>query len=230
MLLPVLVSAFVLRTIRPLFNAFPVLFVFIPLTDISGAVRVLVGAVPVGLVVQPLALVDVSVGVDEGAVAVGLVSLPLPVIFGAVLPHLLAVSVFHSVQELASIDGSVTEGDGAEGLAHSGNHFSVDSIAVVELAVLERDHPASARHAVRDHVVDASFCRLEEASSPSLAWVLTIAVGGVVVIRGVLVGVELLVLLHGVAHLVLADGVDSLFGRLSSGLLSEAHASTISHL
>ena len=67
---------------------------------------------------------------DQGAVTVRLVSLPLTIILGSVLPHLLAIAVLHSVEELSSVDCSVTKSQRTVGLSLVAvYHILGDSVA-----------------------------------------------------------------------------------------------------
>ena len=67
----------------------------------------LVSPVSVSLVILPLALINIAIGMNERALSISLVVLPLTIVLTAVLPHLLTVSILHTVQQLSGIDGTV---------------------------------------------------------------------------------------------------------------------------
>lgn len=130
MLFAVHVEAFVFCTVWPLLDAFAMLFVLIPLSDICGTISVFVGSMSVGLVIQPLTLIDIAISMDQCTLTVRLITLPLTIIFGTVLPHLLAITIFHTVQELSCINRTITESNWTVSLSLIVDHVIGDSIAL----------------------------------------------------------------------------------------------------
>ena len=64
--------------------------------------------------------------------AISLVSLPLSIIFRSVLPNLLTITVFHSVEELSCIDGSIAKSDGSISLPYVIiDHFFCNTVSVI---------------------------------------------------------------------------------------------------
>ena len=102
------VMTLVFGSVWPLFDSLSVLLILVPFSDVSSAISMLIGAMAVSFVVQPLTFINVPVSMDQSSVTVRLVSLPLAIILGSVLPHLLPVAVFHSIEELSCVNGSVT--------------------------------------------------------------------------------------------------------------------------
>jgi hypothetical protein len=85
-----------------------VLFVFVPLAVILGAVHVSVDALSAGLVILPHALVDVAVCVDQATTAVSHVILPVAFKLSAVWPDLDASSLPESfTRPLSLVDRAI---------------------------------------------------------------------------------------------------------------------------
>ena len=101
----------ILGTVRPIFFAFPILFVFCPITRVLRAVHVRVVAMPVGLVIQPSAKINIAIRMNEATASVGLVTKPVPFVGRAVRPYLppLAFALIIIGVPLAHIDGPVLE-------------------------------------------------------------------------------------------------------------------------
>ena len=102
------VMTFVFGSVWPLFDSLSVLLILMPFSNVGCPIGMLVGAMTMSFVVQPLTFINVPVSMDQSSVAVRLVSLPLAIILGSVLPHLLPVAVFHSIEEFSCVYGSVT--------------------------------------------------------------------------------------------------------------------------
>ena len=101
----------ILGTVRPIFFAFPILFVFCPITRVLRAVHVRVVTMPVGLVIQPSAMINIAIRMNEAIASVGLVTEPVPFVGGAIRPYLppLAFALIIIGVPLAHIDGPILE-------------------------------------------------------------------------------------------------------------------------
>ena len=101
----------ILGTVRPIFFAFPILFVFCPISRVLSAVHMRVVAMPVGLVIQPSAMINIAIRMNETSAPVGLVTKPVPFVGGPVRPYLppLAFALIIIGVPLAHIDGPVLE-------------------------------------------------------------------------------------------------------------------------
>ena len=109
MFLTILVLAFVSCAVRPLFDTGAMLFVFEPVASVRSTIGMLVLTMAVRLVIQPHPFENVTVSVDEGSMSVCLISLPLAIVLAAILPDLLAIAVFHAVEEVSSVDGAIAQ-------------------------------------------------------------------------------------------------------------------------
>lgn len=118
MFLSIFILPFVLCSVRPLLNSFAMLLVLDPLSDVRGPVRVLVGPMTVGFVVAPGTLVNIAICVDQDTVTICLIRTPLAVVLASVLPDLLPITVFHSLEELSGVDGTIAESNGSVVLPH----------------------------------------------------------------------------------------------------------------
>jgi len=101
----------ILGTVRPIFFAFPILFVFSPITRVLRAVHVRVVSMPVGLVIQPSAMINIAIRMNESTTPIGLVTEPVPFVGGTVRPYLppLAFALIIIGVPLAHIDGPILE-------------------------------------------------------------------------------------------------------------------------
>ena len=109
MLFAILVLTLIFGTIWPFFDAATMLLVFDPFANISSAISMFVSSVAMCLIIAPRALIDIAIGMDENTMPISLIILPLAIIFTAILPDLLPIAVFHTVQELAGVDCTITQ-------------------------------------------------------------------------------------------------------------------------
>ena len=68
-------------------------------------------SVAVSFIVYPLPFIYVSICVDECSKAICFIHDPVAVILTSILPNLLPITVFHPVEQISSIDGSIAESD-----------------------------------------------------------------------------------------------------------------------
>lgn len=109
MLLSVLVLPFILGTIGPLLNTATMLLIFYPFANIRRSISMFVCPMTMCLIVLPRPFVNITVCVNKDTMTICLIILPLSVIFTAILPDLLTVSVLEAMKKLTSVNCSVTE-------------------------------------------------------------------------------------------------------------------------
>ena len=173
MLFTVHIEAFVFCTVWPLLYTFSMLLILVPLTDIGGAISVFIGSMTVRLIIKPLSLVDIAISVDQSPLTVRLITLPLTIVLGAVLPHLLAVPIFHPIQELSRINCAITKGNRTVSLSLVVDHVIGDSVALcagTTLVVLLIWRWHVGHHALVHHVIGRKLIRSK--TYGSLIWIL----------------------------------------------------------
>ena len=173
MLFTVHIEAFVFCTVWPLLYTFSMLLILVPLTDIGGAISVFIGSMTVRLIIKPLSLVDIAISVDQSPLTVRLITLPLTIVLGAVLPHLLAVPIFHPIQELSRINCTITKGNRTVSLSLVVDHVIGDSVALcagTTLVVLLIWRWHVGHHALVHHVIGRKLIRSK--TYGSLIWIL----------------------------------------------------------
>ena len=99
------VATLITCTIRPCLQSLPVLFIFLPIALVLGAVEVAIDSLSVSFVIFPLSVIYVSVCVDQSTPAIGLIISPVALVERAIGPYLNALTLAYlcTFQPLALI-------------------------------------------------------------------------------------------------------------------------------
>jgi len=100
------VLAFEHGALRPFLETKAVLLVVLPSSFVSRSLYVLVNSITVSFVVDPCSGVSVSIGMEEDSLAECLVELPLTFVFGAICPAHGSQSMAHSSTPISGVDSS----------------------------------------------------------------------------------------------------------------------------
>ena len=105
---------------------------------------------------------------DQSTLTVRLITLPLTIILRTVLPHLLAVTIFHTIQELSSINCAITQSNWTVSLSLIVDHVIGDSVALcagTTLVVLLIWCWHVGHHTLVHHVIGRKLIRTKTYSS-----------------------------------------------------------------